>query len=348
MRRTAALLVAAALGSAACVSQDDPGLKVQALSTDVAFGVEVAEPAGPPIEEPDVPLPETVSEGGFEPPQLGFRPFEPRKTPGLPPIRTTPPVDCPKAPPTAAAEKQATENATDDDGVVLPREGIYRWKREGKQTVPAGTGTVETTVGGFERRLVRNVEQESDTVFTYEVVAPLLGRNAVSITTYRVDTESVQYEPGGAVVIDEPRANDPEGGLSIQNIVIQEDDGRETSFNPSVGLLLLGLPVIPSEEFRSTAVDGRSGQSIIHDGKVLGRDRIDACGDLIDGWAVEATQARSDSAGDVTYDYLVATQYGAMIIREHVVQTLADGSQIDVTYTLGQLDPDPLPEGEDQ
>lgn len=347
MRRTTALLAGMAFLGTACISQDDPSLTVQAMSTDVAFGVEVPEPAGEPVAAPAEPLPATASDGGFEPPairprgDLGSSDFG--SPPGLPSLPVTPPQECPSAPPTAAAEEPASENV-----LRTPTEGVYRWKREGKQSIITAAGQpVEVAIGGFEKRIVRNVVETGETSFTFDVVRPLLNRSAVSITTYGVETEPTQYQPGGVPVIDAPRGNEPEGGLTLKKIVIQEEDGSETSFNPSVGLLYIGLPVVPSERFTSSAVDGRSGQSIVHEAKVLGRDRIDACGDLVDGWRVEATQNRTDAAGEVSFDYLVAPQLGGLLIREEIEQTDFDGNTIQVTYTLAQLEPDPLPEDED-
>lgn len=346
MRRTTALLVGATFLGTACISQDDPSLTVQAMSTDVAFGVEVPEPAGEPVAAPSQPLPATASDGGFEPPgirprgDLGSSDFG--STPGLPPLPVTPQQECPSAPPTAAAEEPASENV-----LRTPTEGVHRWKREGKQTIISAAGEpIEIAIGGFEKRIVRNVVETSETSFTFEVVRPLLNRPAVSITTYEVETEPMQYQPGGVPVIDAPRGNEPEGGVTVQKIVIQEEDGTETSFNPTVGLLYIGLPVVPSERFTSSAVDGRSGQSIVHDATVLGRDRIDACGDLVDGWRVQATQSRTDAAGEVSFNYLVAPQLGGLVIREEIEQTDLEGNTIQVIYTLGQLEPDPLPDDE--
>jgi hypothetical protein len=75
-----------------------------------------------------------------------------------------------------------------------------------------------------------------------------------------------------------------------------------------------------------------------------GRGRVDACGDLVDGWRAESTQTRSDAAGSVAYNYLLATQYGGALILEEIHTTTADGSAFDVTFSLAQLHPDP-PEG---
>ena len=79
--------------------------------------------------------------------------------------------------------------------------------------------------------------------------------------------------------------------------------------------------------------------------KVTRRARIDACGDVVDGWSVEGTRTFSQGTAAGTpqnYDFVVATQLGAMLISEHIKATTAQGS-FDGTFSLGQLDPDPLP-----
>jgi hypothetical protein len=48
------------------------------------------------------------------------------------------------------------------------------------------------------------------------------------------------------------------------------------------------------------------------------------------------------------YDYIVATQYGGMLVDERLTQPDPAGqtpSPFDTDYSLGQLHPDPLPAG---
>jgi hypothetical protein len=82
-----------------------------------------------------------------------------------------------------------------------------------------------------------------------------------------------------------------------------------------------------------------------HQAKVVKRERVDACGDVVDGWAVEATQTFSrggQTAPPRTYRYIVAPQLGGLIISEQIHTTTAQGTT-DVTLSLGQLQPSPLP-----
>jgi hypothetical protein len=144
-------------------------------------------------------------------------------------------------------------------------------------------------------------------------------------------------------VVEEPRFNEPEGGVSLVKVENFDEKGNSLgTFEPTSGLLLIGLPVDPSETFTSSATDAKTGQTIVDQATGKGRARIDACGDLVDGWRVETTQSRSGAAGSVAYNYLIAPQYGGVPILEEVSTTAEDGSTFDVTFTLGQLNPDPV------
>ncbi len=75
------------------------------------------------------------------------------------------------------------------------------------------------------------------------------------------------------------------------------------------------------------------------------RERVDACGEVVDGWLVQATQTFSGPAQTApprTYNYIVAPQLGGIIISEEVHTATAQGNT-DVTFSLGQLKPAPLP-----
>ena len=66
-------------------------------------------------------------------------------------------------------------------------------------------------------------------------------------------------------------------------------------------------------------------------------------GEIVDGWQVNTTETFSGATNQpATYNYLVATQLGAMIIGEHIDASTADGHSV-VDYTIGQTKPDPLP-----
>lgn len=327
---------------AACVSPDDPGVAIENIEADLVFGIEEApEPVVPANTNPGA-VPQT-------PIEIDLGEFRNPVADRLPPLNAVAPEsECPAALPTAAAEKPTDVTIT---GPV--QEGVYLWKRDGSQLMPNPTGgePVSTRIEGFERRIIRNVKPYDDpfdpNAYTFEMVQPLLDRPVVQVRTFLVKPQtSAQVAPGGLVVIDEPRANEPEGGISLLQVEeFTEDDESLGTFQPTNGLLLAGLPIDASETFQSTAVDPKSGQTIVQDGAMRGRARVDACGELVDGWRVETTQVRSDIGGQTTYNYVLAPQYGGMLILEEVSIVSEEGIETNVTFSLGQLVPDPLDGG---
>lgn len=334
------LALALALGASACVSPDAPGVTIDTIEADVVFGIDKPEDAVVPANTNIGVVPADARNAGFD--MSRFRnPVADR----LPPLVSVdaPEETCPKAPPTAGALDPAEATITG-----MPKEGTYLWQRLGTQRTPSGEEVITTEIKGFEKRQIRNVQPIDDpfdeNAYTFEMVQALLDRPVVQVRTFKVKPQtSAQVAPGGAVVVDEPRANDPEGGVSLIKIQEFDQNGQSLgSFTPSSGLLLVGLPIDPAETFQSVATDPKTGQTIVQDAAVRGRGRVDACGDLVDGWRVESKQTRSDVVGEVTYNYLLATQYGGMPILEEISTVSADGVETNVIFTLGQLEPDPL------
>lgn len=329
------------LASTACVSAEDPGVSIDTIEADVVFGIDKPTDAVVPANTDVGAVPPDAATAGFD-----MSRFRNPAADRLPPLVSAPKAEaCPKAPPTAAALDPAEATITG-----MPKEGVYLWQRRGTQRLPNPDPTqppLTTEIKGFEKREIRNVQPVDDpfdeNAYTFEMVQTLLDRPVVQVRTFKVKPQTqAQVAPGGALVVDEPRANDPEGGVSIVRIEeYDQNDQRLGTFEPSNGLLLIGLPVDPAETFQSVATDPKSGQTIVQDAAVRGRARVDACGDLVDGWRVESKQTRSDVVGEVSYNVLLATQYGGMPILEEISTVSAEGVETNVIYTLGQLVPDP-------
>ena len=78
------------------------------------------------------------------------------------------------------------------------------------------------------------------------------------------------------------------------------------------------------------------------EGKVTTRKQVDACGEIVDGWAVEGTRTFSAN-GQTTrgpYTTVFATQFGGMPILE-MIDEQSPESRLVVTFSLGQVTPDP-------
>ncbi len=371
LRGVAAGLAVALLG-AGCVDQDPPGVGVQKLAADIVFGVKEAPPDAPPanvnpgpagdfdpvtfvpVSPPASSLPGQSSIGTPRPPRPPISRL-PRPTP-LNPNRSP----CPPAALTAFPATEAGLNIT-----ALPTEGQYRWKRQGTQTVATLPG-ITLPVGGFEQRLVRNVKKVSDTEYSFETVQPELGTGITVLQTFKVKTEAVSrsveppveslpvappalpVEPPVDLPVERPnvpttRVGDPERGISLARIERVDAQGNSSVLEFTPAVLYLPLPIEPGESFSSVGIDPRTGQVFQNQARVLRRERVDACGDIVDGWAVESTQTFSGSGTATrTYRYIIAPQLGGVIISEELHVAAATGNT-DVTFSLGQLKPAALP-----
>jgi len=338
--RVVALVVLVGMASA-CVHPNKPGVSISNVEANVVFGIDTAPKPVVPANTDAGDVPNDATTGGFD-----VNRFHNSAADKLPPLVSVPQASaCPTAPPTAAAEKPADATITGK-----PQEGVYLWKRAGTQTKanPSGGKPLTTKITGFEKRIIRNVQPYQDSfdpdAYTFEMVQTLIDRPVIQIRTFLVKPNSSgQAQAGGVPVVAEPRASEPEAGVSLMKIEDQTTDGTTIgTFDPTNGLLMARLPIDPSDTFQSSAVDPKTGQTIFADAAGRGRGRIDACGDLIDGWRVETTQTRSDESGSVAYNYLIATQYGGVPILEEIHTTAQDGSKLDITFSLGQLHPDPL------
>jgi hypothetical protein len=338
--------------AAGCSGGSGGGVGMRSIESDVVFGAaaEVANTDVGGLSESEATAFDELPEQFFDPPAT--------RTTRLP-QREAPP-ECPPA----ALEEFPDAPATlwgPEDRKAPPREGLYRWQRDGIVTSDETAGR-PINVRGFERRLIRNVDLISDeetaeggneVVFTYEVVQPSISGTNIVLTTYQV--KSVGSPPTRSVFNptqgqDEFTAGEPERGLVIKRIEVQDSDGAQVSvFEPATGLLLLPLRVRPGEQWQSVAFDARTGQRMELAGQTLAKERVDACGDIIEGWEVTSTltSTTDDGVTSNTYEYIVAPQYGAILVSEHLRPTAAVGEN-DLRFTIAQQDPDPLPAGAEE
>lgn len=352
-RLQAALITAAVLATTACVQPDAPGVAVAKLQSEIVFGVKEAVPEevpAPNITDEPVQPALAVADLELPPPATLFVGPPPTAAPKpRPALRAA--TTCPAAALNAFPEEAAPLNVPKDR---LPKEGLYRWKKSG--TSPALEGLEQfgpQTVTGFEQRIIRAVEvlEENEEVtvggnvvrpegktFEYEMVLPDLSTGGLVAVTYQVKTN------GRSAFADDPieegggfkTAGEPERGVVLKRIT-PLDGSKGDSFEPATGLLLLPLGIRPGETFRSAAVDPRTGQTLEIDAKVMEPDRIDACGEIIEGWKVEGI-LRSNAAEPVKYTYIIAPHLGAVFLQQQYEQGEGD-QKTTLTFTLGQKDP---------
>ena len=104
---------------------------------------------------------------------------------------------------------------------------------------------------------------------------------------------------------------------------------------PTTGLLLGPLPIRTGEMFTSVAVDPVTNQSFRYEAQLVKRDRVDACGEILDGWRVEGTLTVSGrTQSTVKLTTIVAPQLGMIPVYEKV-----EGPGVNLEYTLGQKVP---------
>ena len=316
LRRTVALVAVALVAGSACADKRDTGLQVKGYAADLVFGAAKRPPVAPlgaaaipPAAA--VPLPPSVFDGRLR---------------GAPTITR---AVCQKAPLGAGAAEPAPSVLPT---ASRPEVGASRWKRTGSVTVPTG---MKLDVAGFEQRAVRDITEVSGG-FAYQTVKPDIAGPSTYVTTWQVKPEAFQQNVSELSV--SVTAGDPERGLAIKAIETFDAKGEITgSFRPVTGLLVLPLPVIPGEQFASIAIDPNSLQVAEYQAQVVKRDRVDACGEYIEGWLVTGTLTFAGEQPQ-QYDVLVATQRGATVISEHIVGRNLLGA-FDLTFALAQVHP---------
>jgi hypothetical protein len=374
--RHSAALVLVALSTVlvgACVQPPPPGVAVKPLKADLVFGIKPKDAAKPVAFEPPVAEDAQPQELVFpdQPDDLGA-PSGPTRV-HVPLLQAANP--CPEAKLNAFPALEATRSVT-----TQPQAGVYRWKQGGSYVTTVGGTPYTINVGGFQQRVITNVTEPvsvpnptsvdpdaKTTTFTYQLIQAAGG--VTKRITYQVKTGAVGVrstpglQPGDTPLPTTPlgplptttttlprlpeavAAGDPERGLTIKSIEDLDPKTGEAAktidFSPAVQVL--PLDVIPQEPFRSVGVDSKNQATLVHDGVVRDRTRIDACGDIVDGWQVDITAhyAEGGTTQDVNQTFIFATQYGGMPILE--TDDFGDGGK--VTYSLGQLVPSPLPAG---
>lgn len=343
----------------ACGGGGRQGVAMDQFPSDIVFGV----PTPTAVTQAQAPTPLTPDNA------LSLSLSEP-SGPGLPaatspPLLSEPPAsDCPAAGLTSFPAAPAGTNVAQ-----LPLPGAYRWKQAGAITV---NGRSEG-LSGFQVRLLRRVNQVSDQtnpqdgqpnlVFTFQTVEPFDATGNSIVLTWQVMTDAPSRTQGFPLsplyptpVPGSASVNDPEGGLVLKAIDYVDTHGNTVSgfapFKPAVGVLYVPLPLQPGQQWTSTATDPTSQTQVQLSGTVGGgRERIDACGDVVDSWPVQATltttlaTASGAQTQKQTDSFDFAPQLGGLVIAEAIGGDSAWGP-ISAAFSLGQLHPGPIPAGQ--
>jgi hypothetical protein len=332
--------VAAALAmTTACVREDAPRMHMNSVSANIAFSeapsVKAAAPAGFAT-----PSPADVATSSLPdlPPQLGDIAPPAKFSPPLPPSPAKP---CPVASTSSYPKQPAASNVPTP---VLPTAGVYAWRHAGTYVSADAFGATLPLIGTSDRS-VQNVVRASDTTFSFDVVEKDVFTKEIVTTTWAVNTAGttptsrVPIAPPGAPT--PPSAGEPGRGLAIQKIERRNPATHaiNSTFAPPLPLLILPLPVKVSDHFTSAAVDPTTAAVLQYDATVDGIARVDACGEIIEGFKVSGTENFADGAttSSRSYSVVVAPQLGALPIQETFDQSV--GTIAKMTFTVNQLEP---------
>lgn len=327
------LLVLFLIALTACVQTPPPRVGVRNLTSEIVFGIpSLDEPVGPPNTGIDFEPFLSLDQAGYEPPP----PRAPRQR-----------GPCPVA---------GTQSVRDLAPTVvegLPKVGEYQWKVSGTATATAVDGATlkSFTLPIFEprRRIVTDVATSTVASpgrfdFTFrtiqsEVLADRVHGLITVETTFRV-TQSAKVEAKrevGDQRIDES-ADTPLNGVWLMKQVKRNEKGEPINvFEPDPPVLIIPIPFAQGTVIaESTSVDKNNGryETWRYSATVRKAKVYDACGDNIQAWFVEGertVRALGKDPVEIDYDYGIASQYGGLIVFEHIAQPCR-GSESNPNY----------------
>lgn len=349
-RTVAALTLLGSLAAGACVQPGDPEVGISPIVADIVFGAPKPD-ANPPVVLPET-TPAVAPVQAFDP--VGLFPLEREVKDRPKPVRN------PSAPSRSVIEecRSATNNdfapevSPAEPGDRRPTEGVYRWKRGGTRSfvVPGfeAMGPQTEEIKGFEERLLQNVKPygQSETDFEYETVRKDLDGNVVT-TKWRVRQGAENRNVNNNFPPVRANVGEPDRGLSLVSIAVTSANGDNVAtFTPRVPLLHLPIDTTISDSWTSTAVDPRTFVTLELEAAVVKHAEVDACGEVVDGWLVQGTLTETTAAGQsqTKYDYIVANQFGSMVISTHQ-EIPKDAPETILDFSLARVTPAPLQAG---
>lgn len=359
-----------ALIGGACVKSDPPGVSISEVKTSAKFGFEEKDK-----KLADFDVPQDDSSFVDATPQSSLPELPPLVRPAPRPAGPKVNPDCPEALAEAFPKDPATVQVKG-----VPTEGTYKWKRDlvvkvDRVANPKSPFLVQ--VGLPETRYIRRVTKSTAVPHEYrfDMVAPdatssnlvftsfLVNTNPTLIANERIDARSVGVVDIPGYDLRVPPPNDMPG---VYITKIENKDAKNTtvfSFSPVRPMLILPLEegiLRTGQTFSSYGVDPTTGDVLSNEGTVGRESRVDACGEIVAGYAVSLKQSytrdvnTADPRGEAekygarqltrSLHYVFATQYGLLPIAENFsIGELADPKALVVRRSLGGLKPDALP-----
>ena len=219
------------------------------------------------------------------------------------------PAPVPPVPATASESCPPAGSASPDAAPLtvggVPAAGTYRFRQTGRVRGREGVRDAAPLID----RVFEPATQPSRGVRRYDVRVTEGG--ATSVTTFEVDTRGV------------------DDGVFL--VATRSSDLDALNFVPALRVKLLPLPAVAGTTFASVGTDPLTGSSMVVNGRVIGRDEVDACGTLVSGWRV-AFESGSLSLGPdgqqtFTGTMLVATGAGGAIVQEDLETTPVGGGE---------------------
>jgi hypothetical protein len=285
-----------------CAPPDDIEVGLNEVHTDVVFGATSSQ-EDLPVEAPTTQSPIVLSP---RPPAPSFIAPPPvvDELPAPPPRPAPPVVLCPSAglyevPEPAGAEIKGK-----------PAEGVYPFDQRGSFQI-GEQGPFE--LPAQTERTVRDVVATGDGGYRYQQVAHQFG----ATTTTRYDFVRAAAPPTDLLTA----GNANTEGIYIASVRTARSGGKVEVFEPaSPGLRIFPTPASIGVVWDSVAVDPVRGAAMKLTGAIRERFRVDACGQLIEGWRSEVTidVTSADSDYVVKADYIVIPQLGGLIAADKV------------------------------
>lgn len=264
--------------------------------------------------------------------------------PGFPSVFTAPPLirRLPNNPPAVACPEagpfEFPEIASSPTATAPPKAAVYPYRYAGRvtETLPNGQKRIaELPTAGTQE--VRNVAAAGDFGgFSFELVE----RYNATVTTTALRVEPTG--PTGGQLPNQPPPIDgpaflpdppdpvfvptPAAGVFVDRITTMYPNGSTDSFKPVISLLVFAFPAKAGESVRSVGVDGAVSSAVVLRSTAVDRERIDACGTVLEAWKVrlvgDVVDARDRSLASTSFDQTIyfATQYGALPVAQEITQ----------------------------
>src|SRR4051812_5029709 len=208
----------------------------------------------------------------------GCRPWSRRRVPPPPPPRgptglpaltqtTSPPPApsaCPDDDPFSSPPAPAPQAVS-----APPTVGSYTFRQHG--TTKVGDGPA-TDLPASAVRQVRNVMRSDNGDVTYDVVINSFG-----------DTTTTSY------AVRQTTGDPSLDGVFITHVVTRRANGTVDEFAPLSGARIIALPAGPGTSWNDVATDPIRSTSMVIQGQITDRGRVNACGTVLDSWTVQVT-----------------------------------------------------------